>query len=357
MKIAVLAHLHFPIREPYDGGMEAHTAELVHELQRQGHRVTLYARAGSDPSLNVISILNKDDKAGQNVQLKAAYKWAINHIKAHHYDVVINNTLDSLPLEIIGKTNISMLTIFHSPSMWEVLELPHATLTAPNLCYAAVSKGTAADWRKEGNLPVNVVYNGIDAKHWQPVTSQEKENYIAWAGRITPEKGTDLAIKTAVRLGMPIKIAGGMYDPHYFNTAVKPLLSSGVVEYVNKISGTELSNFYAKAKVALVTPLWNEPFGLVAIEALLCGTPVAAINNGAMKEIITDKVGALAKEATVDGLVAAVKEALTKDSQTCRQYVENTFTLEKMVSHYLDILEDVMFDDTPEFVTGNAQLV
>jgi UDP-glucose:tetrahydrobiopterin glucosyltransferase len=327
MRIAVLAHLHYPIAQPYAGGMETHTALLVHELQRQGHDVTLYAAAGSDSSLNVVPIFEDDAKRGNSPGIKCAYREALAQIAAEPYDYVINNTLNTVPIESLAGTNMPVLTIFHSPPIDEIVALGSDILEADNMSYAAVSHITASQWVAKMNVDVKVVHNGINMKKWLPTYAASKQNYVAWSGRITPEKGTHMAIEAALLLHIPIKVAGTVYDKKYFDKVITPLLQRPNVDYVGHLKVHELNAHYGHAKAALV------------IEALASGTPVAAINNGAMPEIITSRVGSLAHEATSESLAEAVRMALMKDPNKCIEHVQKQFTIKTMVDRYIQIME------------------
>lgn len=338
MKIAILAHLHYPIAQPYAGGMETHTAILVYELQRQGHDVTLYAAAGSDADLHVVPIIEADADGGTEAQIETAYLTAFRHIDAGSYDYVINNTLNTSPIKYYSGSDVPMLTIFHSPPMERIVGLGDDILGAGNMQYAAVSHITAAQWAAKVKVDVQVVHNGINVDKWLQIYADDKQNYLAWSGRITPEKGTHVAIEAALGLGIPIKLAGTIYDQKYFEDIIRPLLRHPGVEYVGHLNWHELNAHYGHANVTLVTPLWDEPFGLVAVEALASGTPVAAINNGAMPEIINSRVGSLAQYPTAESLAEAISRASGKNPLECSARVRSQFTIKAMVDQYLRLM-------------------
>jgi len=174
------------------------------------------------------------------------------------------------------------------------------------------------------------VYNGIDIKKFK--FNQKPEEYWVIAGRFVPEKGIDLAIKVALKANIKLKLAGGPPTGKYWEEKIKPFLGKNI-EYVGMLPYSKLAELYGKAKGFLFPIRWEEPFGLVFVEAMACGTPVIAFNKGSASEIIKDgKTGFLVDN--LNEMVKKIKEIEKINRRECRKLVEENFTIEKMVENY-----------------------
>jgi glycosyltransferase involved in cell wall biosynthesis len=175
--------------------------------------------------------------------------------------------------------------------------------------------------------------------------------YLAFLGRISPEKRTDLAIDVALKAGIPFKIAAKVdaVDREYFEDMIKPRLSPPEVEYIGEISESEKSEFLGNALALLFTIDWPEPFGLAMIEAMACGTPVLARPCGSVPEVVTPGLTGFI-ESSVDDLVAAARKAETLSREACRRDFEKRFTVETMVDRYEEVYRNVM----RQMKTGSA---
>jgi glycosyltransferase involved in cell wall biosynthesis len=180
-----------------------------------------------------------------------------------------------------------------------------------------------------------VIHHGVDTTAF-PV-GDGRGGYLLHLGRMSPDKGIDIAIRVARRAGVPIVVASKVREPEeiaYFETTIRPLLGPGV-DFVGEIGGATKLEMLGSA-VALLNPIrWDEPFGMVTIEALACGTPVIGTPRGATPEIIDDRVGRLA--ADEDGLVDAVASVHRVDRSSCRRRVEERFSTERMVRDHLSL--------------------
>lgn len=348
MKIAVLSHLHFPIAEPYAGGLEMHTHMLVDELVSRGHDVTIYAKAGTQTDAKLFVVVGKRFQFKQHTskvltelqegRMHLAEYLSIMHMRTQNYDVIINNSLSPLPYTRLQNT--PMITILHTPATLErVNKVIEGKKWAPSPLhrYISVSKNNSIEWKNL--LPeVAVVPNGIRMNDWN-VKQAVKKDLAVWSGRITKEKGVHIAVKAAKLAGMKLKIAGPVYDKEYFDQSIKPELNNNI-EYIGHIDHKDLAQFYASAEVALSSPIWEEPFGLSTIEALASGTPVAVLPHGAMKEIVAKDVGVISKDDTPESFAAAIKKARTLSRSSCKTYAQN-YSIETMVDKYEKIINDI----------------
>ncbi|HKX29960.1 MAG TPA: glycosyltransferase family 4 protein, partial [Blastocatellia bacterium] len=167
--------------------------------------------------------------------------------------------------------------------------------------------------------------------------------YLAFLGRISPEKRVDRAIEIAKRAEIPLKIAAKVdkVDQEYFETVIQPLLDHPLVEFVNEIGGKEKEEFLGKAYALLFPIDWPEPFGLVMIEALACGTPVIAWRHGSVPEVIDDGVSGLIVNS-IDEAVRAVHRVGSFDRRQCRQVFERRFTATRMAAEYVNVYEQLL---------------
>ena len=339
MKIAVLAHNHHPINLPYCGGMEAHCHQLVKGLIRRGHQVHLYASGDSDKALPLKPVMrhhyhrrypmnNWHSQPQYKYFDKRLYHHAMQMIVREGYDVVHNNSLSPTPIIEAQRLGIPMLTSMHVPPFKELTNAVQFG-RAPWIGYTATSEAHYHDWQLSSTQS-RVVHNGIALQNLQ--FSPQGNGRAIWAGRITPTKAPGLAAQAAFRANIPLDLYGPMEDANHFKSEVAPYLND-TVRYHGLIGFDKLQKRMSEASVLLFTPMWPEPFGLVAIEAMAGGTPIAAFDNGAIKEIIGD-CGSYAPPGDIDALARAIKTAVDLPRATCRARVEKLFSQSIMLDGY-----------------------
>jgi len=317
VKIALLSHMHHPIAEPYEGGTEAHTAMLADELVARGHDVTLFAKEGSVSTARVYPLVPKDFeftnlasplvRKQQKGFLAEAVHHSIEAITEGDFDVTVNNSLSSLPYSDMRE--LRMLTILHTPANLDdvtaIVSRPGWT-PSPLHRYVTVSESNARGWR--GLLPeVDVVPNGIKLDRWGSAVAPTP-GLAVWAARITREKGLHLAIDAARSAGMQFEFAGPISRADYWDAEIAPRLGDDV-RYRGHLGHRELADFFASGEVFVSSPLWEEPFGLTVVEALAAGTPVAALPNGAVRELIGPDAGAVSRTTDAAALASAINRA------------------------------------------------
>lgn len=349
LRIALIASARFAIREPFAGGLEAHTWALARGLKRRGHEVTVFAGAGCDPELGVHE-LNAirpriSDAARADVSMPAR-EWLDEH---HAYlqlllelaeagragfDVVHNNCLHYLPIAMARTVPIPIISTLHTPpTPW----LESAVQTGPcPVIFTAVSEHTSRAWRHA--IPaIRVIPNGVDLDSWRPGPGGGPP---IWMGRLVPEKGADLAIRAARRAGQPLDLVGPIADRDYYATEVEPLLGGGV-RYLGHLTHDALAGRLGRARACLVTPRWDEPYGLVAAEALACGTPVCGFARGALPELLDDRCAVLTTpddvEALSEGLLAAARLSRT----AARAHAVAHCSQDRMIEAYEDLYREV----------------
>jgi len=343
VKIGVLAGSRFPIREPFAGGLEAHVWSLVRGLRRRGHCVALFAGPGSDPSLEATQLnvrrlrLSRSARAdlsmGPREQLEEHHAYLqlmlnLSGCPEGTYDVLHNHSLHYLPIAMAPALPMPLLTTLHTPpTPW--LESAIQVQEACPVTFAAVSAHTATAWSHL--VPeARVVHNGVDLEQWTPGAGGEA---LVWFGRIAPEKGTHLALEAARRAKCALRVAGPIVDRSYFAQAVRPLLG-GDIHYVGHLTQGQLVRLVGGSRAAVVTPCWDEPYGLVVAEALACGTPICGFARGAVPELIDHSCARLVPAGDVQALADAVGDAGALSRSAARQRAAQNCSLDRMVDAY-----------------------
>ncbi|MCK8678229.1 glycosyltransferase [Streptomyces lichenis] len=350
LRIALLASARFPVREPFAGGLEAHTWTLARALTDRGHRVELFAAPGCDPALGLRELpVHRPvltEAARADVSMPGADWMAEHHAYLrlmldlardgeHHYDVVHNNSLHHLPVAMAPALRLPLVTTLHTPpTPW--LESAVQAVDPCPVTFTAVSAHTAAAWR--ATVPAaRVVRNGVDTRLWSPGTGGP---YLVWTGRLVPEKGPHLAAEAACKAGLPLLMAGPVGDRRYVTDYVEPLLGDGI-DYVGHLGRGELAALVGGAAAALVTPCWDEPYGLVVAEALACGTPVCGFDRGALGEILTPECGRLAPPDDTAVLAELIHETVRLDRRAARERAERFCSLTAMADGYTALYEEL----------------
>lgn len=341
--VVVVADSRFPIREPFAGGMQSQTWHLVHGLRDRGIDVTVFAGPGSDPALGAhlldVTPLRLSDTARRDVSMQPE-EWLAQH---HAYlelmvalgrrsdvDVVHNNSLHHLPVAMAGALQAPVLTTLHTPpTPW--LE-PAVAMAGPGHHVVAVSRHTARAWRHVVGPEAPVVPNGVDVQRWTPGPGGPD---LVWTGRIAPEKAPHLALEIARKAGRALRIAGPVTDPVYWRDEVRPRLGPGAT-YEGHLGQRDLARLVGGSALCLVTPAWDEPYGLVAAEALACGTPVLGFDRGGLAEVVGSDCARLVAADDVEAAAALVREVAALDRRAARRHAERHCSLEAMVSAYVD---------------------
>ncbi|MFC8178991.1 glycosyltransferase [Rhodococcus sp. NPDC057297] len=350
LRVALLGSSNFPIAEPYAGGMEAHIGQLSRALTERGHSVTLFAAEGS--SLDVADDLLSVARLELSDISKADITTPALAVSEHHaylsvmmqlagelsdtFDVIHNHSLHYLPIAMSRTVRTPMLTTLHTPPFaW--LESAVALSGSTGVEFAAVSEHAARQWFPVTG-PVNVVANGISLERWP---EGQGGDGAVWSGRLVPEKGPHLAIDAARAAGFSLTLAGPASNTAYFEAEVAPRLG-GDVTYAGHLRQRELATLVGTSDVALATPVWEEPYGLVVAEALACGTPVAAFDRGGIPEILDPTSGRLARPDSVEDLARAMIEARTLSRHDARARAESACSERRMVDQYLSLYESMM---------------
>jgi glycosyltransferase involved in cell wall biosynthesis len=339
MRIAQVAPLFESIPPKLYGGTERVVSYLTEELVRLGHDVTLFASGDSVTAARLEAICSHALRLNtgifnHNAPMTMLMEQALG--KPNDFDI-IHSHLDFMGFPLARRNPTPTVTTFHGrldlpelqPVFREYAEMPMVSISDSQR-----KPVSWANWQA-------TVYHGLpsDLYSLHPTPG----GYLAFLGRIAPEKRPDHAIELAKRAGIPLRIAAKVdaADREYFRTEIEPLLSDPLIEYIGEITDAEKNQFLGEA-MALVCPYdWPEPFGLVLIEALACGTPVLAYRRGSIPEIIEDGVTGFVCEG-LDEMTAAIPRIPAIDRQRCRWAFDQRFSVERMALDYLRVYEQAM---------------
>lgn len=345
MRIAQIAPLQVAVPPRDYGGTERVIAALVDALVDLGHRVTLFASGDSHTKARLEPALPEALNFDPAYDATAAHVALLTQVyrRASEFDV-IHSHLDYLTLPFASGTTTPTVLTLHSRV--DNLEHRRVLMMYPEVNYIAISH----DQRR--SLPalhwVDTIYHGIDVEGFR--FYPRPGNYLAFVGRASLDKRPDRAIAIARQAGIPLKIAAKVDSAErpYFETEIKPLLDDSHVEFLGAIDEESKRELIGGA-LALLLPIdWPEPFGLVFIEALACGTPVLTCPRGSVPEILVDGVTGYSC-VTDDDLVEAVNRVEQISRAGCRDYVRQKFDSRRMAQQYLRAYERVRGNLPPNF--------
>ena len=336
MKIAQVSPLFESVPPKCYGGTERVVSHLTEELVRQGHDVTLFASGDSMTRATLCPV----GEVAIRLDETCIDPWA-RHIvlleqvlrRTSDFDV-IHFHVDYLHFPLVRRINTPTITTLHGrldipdlvPLYREFYDIPLVSISD-----AQRTPLSWANWQ-------GTVYHGLPRglHRFQP----HRGHYLAFLGRICPEKRVDRAIEIARRAGMRLKIAAKVdkADQNYFQSEIAPLLKDPLVEFIGEIGEGEKDAFLGNAYATLFPIDWPEPFGLVMIEAMACGTPVVAYRCGSVPEVMEDGVTGYVVDS-LEEAVSAVERVGELDRHRCRQVFEERFSVSRMANDYLDFYE------------------
>ena len=329
MHIGLIGSARFGTDEPFAGGLEAHVATLASHLLSRGHTVDLLPDRAT--AFTPSDAARRDVSSGPQVALAEhhAYLCSLLAIGQSGVQILHNHSVHYLPIAMGPALGRPMITTLHSPpTPW--LESAFLAARGHPGTVVSVSAANAAQW-----IPAvgacGVIANGVDVERFRP--GPGGGGHAAWFGRIVPEKGLDSAIAAARLAGIPLRIAGPIHDHEHFERMIRPRLG-GDMTYEGHLDGPALNELVGTAEVTLVTPHWDEPYGLVVAESLAMGTPVAAFRRGGIPEVVTEETARLVPAGDVEALARSIPEAAMLDRRACRRHAELHCNVERMVDEY-----------------------
>jgi len=332
MRIALIAPPFIPVPPDAYGGTELFVANLAESLVTGGHDVTVFANGESTVAAAVRSTFPHKDwplSLGDAPDLKSLdhSAWAVQEIGSGAFDLVHVN--DPLALPLSRFLSIPMVNTLHHPH--------DAALSAfyarhPWIQYVAISEAQRA---AETMPRLVTIHHGVRLEHYR--FEQRKQPYLAFLGRMAPVKGAHLAIDVARRSGIPLKLAGEIQPifRDYWDEKIAPHVDGRQIEFLGEATPAIKNELLANASALLFPIEWSEPFGLVMIEAMACGTPVLALPGGAVREVVADGVSGWVCDTPTEMAQRAVDLRIPPGS--CRLHVEQHFSVERMRRGYEDL--------------------
>jgi len=341
MRIAQVAPLFESVPPALYGGSERVVSWLTEELVRLGHEVTLFASGDSKTTARLVPACEKAlwrDKACRETLPHHVRMLELVFRDVMHFDI-LHFHCDYIHFPLVRRYGHPTLTTLHGyvhpHDLGDLLE-EYRDVPLASISDNQRASTPAANWQ-------GTIHHGLprDLLTFSPRGGE----YLAFLGRVSPEKGLERAIAVAHRTGLPLKIAAKIYeeDRSYFEHDIKPLLESSAsfVEFVGEVGGTAKDEFLGNAKALLFPVDWPEPFGLVMIEAMACGTPVIGWRNGSVPEVIRHGVNGFVV-SSVEEAVQCVGKLSSLERHACRKIFETRFRVERMTADYLKMYEKVI---------------
>lgn len=336
MRIAQVAPLYESVPPQRYGGTERVVSYLTEELVRQGHEVTLFASGDSSTRARLVPGCRRSLRLDPSCADPLAHHLLMLERvldRAEAFDIV-HFHVEYLHFPFVRRRPLSHLATLHGrldlpelhPLFDEYREMPLVSISASQR-----TPLPAMNWQA-------CIHHGLPAERYR--FHPDRGEYLAFLGRISPEKRVDRAISIAQRAGLPLRIAAKVdrADVEYFENVIEPLLEAPGVEFIGEIGDDDKSEFLGNARALLFPIDWPEPFGLVMIEAMACGTPVVAYRNGSVAEIVEHGATGFVVQRR-DEAVDAVLACASISRARCREAFEQRFTAQRMARDYLDVYE------------------
>jgi glycosyltransferase involved in cell wall biosynthesis len=336
MRIAQVAPLFESVPPKLYGGTERVVSNLTEALVDQGHDVTLFASGDSETRAHLVAACERSLRLDtQCIDQMSHHVLMLEKVfaAADSFDVV-HFHIDYMHFPLSRRIGPRRVTTLHGrldiPDLVPLYrEFPREPLVS--ISGAQRKPIPWANW-------VGTVYHGLpdDLFRFEP----RPDDYLAFLGRISPEKGIEHAVEIARRAGLKLRVAAKVdaADREYYEAAVRPLFDAPGIEFLGEINEYEKQEFLGKAFALLFPITWPEPFGLVMIEAMACGTPIVAFSNGSVPEVMEEGVSGFTCDG-VDAAVEAVGRAGGLSRIECRRYFERRFTAGRMASDYVEIYQ------------------
>jgi glycosyltransferase involved in cell wall biosynthesis len=351
MRIAQVAPLYESVPPKYYGGTERVVSYLTEELIRQGHEVTLFASGDSETKARLVAACRRSLRLDEQCIDQMAHQiLMLEHVfqRAAEFDI-IHFHVDYLHFPLSRRQPITHVTTLHGRlDIPDLIPLYQEFQDMPVMSISNEQRKPLpwANWQA-------TVYHGLPAGLYR--FRAEPGSYLAFMGRISPEKRVDRAIEIAKRTQIPLKIAAKVdpVDKDYFETVVAPLLDDLLIEFVGEIGDAQKNEFLGNAYALLLPIDWPEPFGLVMIEAMACGTPVIAYRGGAVPEIMEEgHTGFIVEE--LEDAVEAVRRVPELSRKRCREVFEQRFTATRMAHDYLQAYKRLIGGKQNETLEAHA---
>ncbi|MGH8002928.1 MAG: glycosyltransferase family 4 protein [Brasilonema sp.] len=338
MKIAQIAPLWERVPPSTYGGIELVVSCLTDELVRRGHDVTLFASGDSQTLARLEAVhpcaLRLDPNIKEGIMYEMLEASQV-YQQAEEFDIIHSH---------VGIWTLQLASIASTPTVHTL----HGAFTNDSskvyTLYQTQPYISISDAQRQTDLNyVSTVYNGIKIEDYPFVAQPKEPPYLVFLGRFSPEKGPQHAIAIAKQAGWHLKMAGkvDVVDTEFFEKEIAPFIDGEQIEFLGEVDHAAKVELLGNASMTLFPITWREPFGLVMIESMATGTPVIAINMGSVPEVIAHgKTGFVCQ--SYEQMAQMIPAALELNRQTCREYVENRFTVSQMVDSYEAVYEQIL---------------
>lgn len=346
MKIAILAPLSNPVPPELYGGTERVVSTLTEELVRRGHDVTLFASGDSRTAARLVPMCEKalwkvaDQGADRLARIEMLAMLSDAYRRAGEFDVIHAHTDEEYTPAFARLTRTPTVLTLHgrldlSPYPWECERLQVTSLVSVSMAQRRPLRHLDLPW-------AGVVHNGIPIERF-PFFPEPGE-YLAFVGRITPDKRPDLAVKVAREAGLPLKVAAAVHsvDTDYWRDEIRPLFRADDVEFLGEINDEEKAELFGGALATLFPSDWPEPFGMVMPESMATGTPVIALDRGAAREVVEPGVSGFICQDGAE-MVRAVGAVDQLDRALCRKQAAR-FSAQRLAEDYEKIYSAAVAD-------------
>ncbi|MDQ6778410.1 MAG: glycosyltransferase family 4 protein [Actinomycetota bacterium] len=351
LNIAMLAPPWISVPAPGYGGVESVVSAITETLVRRGHEVTLFCAPGSVSSANVVTLLGKSypDEIERSL-------YEVDHVGRafDEIDAASNGDRFDVVHDHCGFTGLAMANRIDTP----LVHTLHGPFTAETAAFYArhghkaalvgISKAQLA-LAPSGLGLIDSIPNPIDVRAWP--LQERKDDYLLWVGRMTPEKGPHRAIAAARAVDVPLVLAGVIQPGQqpFFDREVAPHIDGERVRFVGEVGGSAKRSLFARARGLLMPIRWNEPFGMVMVEALACGTPVIAFPEGAARELVIDGTTGFLVDDERE-MADAVGRLPRIAARACRAWVSQHCDVEVVAAAYERTYRSVALEDTARLV-------
>ena len=334
MRIAMLAPIAWRVPPHHYGPWELFASSLTEALVRRGHDVTLFASGDSITAAQLRSVVARGWSEDAAIDPKVAECLHISEVFEHADDFdLIHNSFDFLPLTYSALVDTPVVTTIHGFSSERIVAV-YAKYNGRG-AYVAISE---ADRHPDLEYAATI-HHGIDTDAFQLYA--EPGDYLAYFGRIHPDKGAAAAIAAAARAGMPLLMGGIIHDQDYFDRCVAPHIDGERVSFVGAVGADDRSAFLGGARALLHLIDFDEPFGYSVVESMACGTPVIAFDRGSMRELISEGCNGMIVGG-IDEAAAAADRIHSLDRRAIRRDAEERFGIDRMVDQYVEVYESVI---------------
>lgn len=347
LRIAQVTNLQESVPPLNKNGLEQVVSYLTEELVKMGHNVTLFASADSKTSAKLVPLIPEAASRRPTNSLPQSLYYdvlSVSQAFSQSADFDVIHCHDRfVPINFSSLIPNPIITTIHHPVDLENERLeicgPAYTQKAAKIHSVVVSCFQQQKFKQ----PSDLVYNGLDLTNF--TYRDQAQNYLAYLGYLTPDKGAAQAVQAVLPTNETLLIAGPIRDDDpagqsYFKEKIEPFLNNRI-KYLGPLSYDQKIKFLSGAKATLMPIQWDEPFGMVAIESLACGTPVIAWNRAAMPEIIEDGISGYLVNSVTE-MTEKINQIAKIDRRSCRTRVEENFTAEKMAQKYVDLYTQIL---------------